>query len=316
MASPRQPSWLSKLRCPRCAAKSKLSALPAKKGTWGAWGRPGVKCARCKESYPVVEGGILRMIPKGDMQRYAYWEKLHSEVSAQDTIAIYDRRFGFPPATVDAEFCLPRLSRKAGWGTFASSVELGCGWGIYSMSLAKAGLLKEIWLLDISVSALKGTQQVFRHFGFEPFLLQGEIHHLPFADKAFEVSLSGGLYEHFVGDEQQQLVDENCRISSKILTELPESTVTYWIYRKFFTWWWGKWPFGFEAPLTRKRLRELYSASGAHIVAWDYHNLGTAVLFMVAERFNSLSWMVGFRPFFFFPLRHDVAVAVDAAKRG
>jgi hypothetical protein len=316
MAATRQPAWIAKLRCPRCAAKGKLSALPKRRGSWGAWGRPGVRCQRCKESYPVVEGGILRMIPKGDHGRYAYWETLHAGVNAQEAIDTYARRFAFPPQAVDAEFCLPRLSRKAGWGPFADSVELGCGWGIYSLSLAKAGLLKEIWLLDISVSALKGTQKVFRHFGFEPFLLQGEIHHLPFRDKAFEVSLSGGLYEHFVGEEQQQLVSENCRISRRVLTQLPESTLVYWIYRKFFTWWWGTWPFGFEVPLRRGRLRELYEAAGGTVVAWDYHNLGTAALFMVSERVKALDWLAGFRPFFFYLFRHDVAVAVEAEDRG
>ena len=316
MPSIKAPAWLAKLRCPRCAEKSRLGVLPAKKGAWGAWKRPGVKCARCKETYPVIEGGILRMIPKGDMARYAYWEKMHSQVDVQDSIVIYDRRFGFPQKVRDAVFCLPRLSRKAGWNSFSSSVELGCGWGTYTLSLAKAGLLRQIWLLDISVSALKGTLKMYRHFGFEPFLLQGEIHHLPFSDKAFELSLSGGLYEHFIGDEQQQLVDENCRISRKLLTELPESTLTYWIYRKFFTWWWGNWPFGFEVPLSRGRLREVYEKAGARIVAWDYHNLGTALLFMIAERFPSLSRLAAFRPFFFFPLRHDVAVAVESKPRG
>jgi hypothetical protein len=315
MPKPKEPAWLGKLRCPQCGPKGKLRALPARKGSWGAWGRPGLACGRCKERYPVVEGGVLRMIPKGDYGRYAYWEELHQGVDAASTLQAYEKRFKLPASALDAAFVLPRLSRKAGWGPYASSLELGCGWGTYTLSLAQAGLLKEIWLLDISVSALKGTQKVFRHFGHEPFLLQGEIHHLPFKDKAFEVSLSGGLYEHFVDAEQEQLVEENCRISRKILTELPEGSLAYWIYRKFFTWWWGKWPFGFEVPLSRKRLRFLYERAGARIKAWDYHNLATAALFAFSGRAPFLRPLAGLRPFFFYLLRHDVAAAVETAKR-
>ena len=311
MAAVKQPAWIKKLRCPQCAAKSKLKALPARKGKWGAWGRPGVSCARCKETYPVVEGGILRMVPKGDYGRYEYWEKLHANVNAPAQVALYERRFAAPQGILDALFCLPRLSRKAGWSSYESSVELGCGWGIYSLSLAKAGLLKEIWLLDISVSALKGTQSVFRHFGFEPFLLQGEIHHLPFQNSAFEVSLSGGLYEHFVDEEQVQLVAENCRVSRKVLNEIPVGSLAYWLYRKFFTWWWGNWPFGFEVPLSKSRLRWLYESQGMDVKAWDYHNLATAGLGALGERMPALRGLAAVRPFFFYLVRHDLCVAVE-----
>lgn len=316
MAGPKQPGWIKKLRCPRCARLSRLSTLPMRRGNWGAWGCPGVKCARCGETYGVESGGILRMIPAQNLLRYAYWETLHAGVNAKSQVALYEKRFAFSKAVLDAEFCLPRISRKAGWGPYESSLELGCGWGIYSLSLAKAGLLREIWLLDISVSALKGAQAAFRHFGFEPFLMQGEIHHLPFADRAFEVSLSGGLYEHFVGEEQQHLVKENCRISSKVLNELPVGSLSYWIYRKFFTWKWGTWPFGFEVPLTRKRLGILYENAGAQVKAWDYHNLGTAALLALAERLPWLSGLVSWRPFFFYLFRHDLCVAVECSPEG
>lgn len=308
-------AWLAKLRCPKCASKGRLAALPAKRGHWGAWGCPGLSCKRCKEKYPVVEGGILRLIPQGDYERYAYWEKLHAEVDVKNQVALYERRFKMPKKVLDAVFCLPRLSRAAGWGAYESSLELGCGWGIYSLSLAMAGLLKEIWLLDISVSALKGAQAVFRHFGFEPFLIQGEIHGLPFADRAFEMSLSGGLYEHFVGEEQEALVAENCRISRKVLNEIPVGSLTYWIYRNFFTWLWGKWPFGFEVPLSKSRLRWLYERSGAEVKAWDYHNLGTAGSLALGERIPALVGLAAFRPFFYYLLRHDLCVAVETASR-
>jgi hypothetical protein len=282
--------------------------MPPDPGDWGAWGVPGIVCGACGEAYPVIDG-ILQMIPQGDLSRYAYWEDLHKNIDVEGMVALYRRRYAYPQAFQDSYYALPRLCRRLGW-SFAESLELGCGWGTYSMSLAQSGLTRQLWMLDISLSALKGTRQVFRQLGFEPFLIQGEIHHLPFKDRAFEVSLSGGLYEHFVGDEQQALVAENCRISQRVLNELPESTLAYWAYRKILTWHWGRWPFGFEVPLTRARLRGLYSSAGMQIRGWDRHDLATAALFVAGERWP---WLRRFtwRPGIFHIFRHDVVVAVE-----
>jgi hypothetical protein len=255
------------------------------------------------------------MIPHGDYGRYQYWEELHAKVDARATIEDYQAREQWSESLKDDFNVLPRLARKAGWARFESSVELGCGWGTYTLSLARAGMLGEIWLLDISVSALKGTRKVFESFGYLPFLIQGEIHDLPLKDRAFEVSLSGGLYEHFVGEEQRALVGENLRICRKLLCQVPEGSLAYWAYRKFFTWWWGNWPFGFEAPLKRRRLRELYVQRGSKILAWDYNNLVTALWGRLARRFAAFA-SFSLRPFFFYLFRHDVAVAVDATGRG
>lgn len=305
------PAWLAKLRCPACR-EPKLAALPARKGDWGAWGVPGVRCPRCKQSFPVIEGGILQMIPKGDLSRYAYWETLHSEVSAEQVITAYQRSFSQKQAFVETYYALPRISRKLNW-RYKDSVELGCGWGVYSMSLARAGMVDQVWLLDISISAMKGTHKVYKAFGLKPFLIQGEIHSLPFRDDAFDVSLSGGLYEHFVGEEQEALVKENCRISRRVLCQLPEGSLAYWIYRKLVTLKFGKWPFGFEVPLTRRRLRELYEAGGVRIAAWDFHNLASAILFAAARKrpwLSNLAW----RPGVLYLLRHDAVLAAEKAR--
>src|SRR5262245_41080175 len=139
---PKAPAWLKKLRCPRCGLKSRLAALAVKKGDWGAWGVPGLRCARCGERYP-VQSGVLRMIPKGDYKRYAYWETMHSQVDTKATIDEYHSRDRWAPSLKDDYYVLPRLARKAGWSLFESALELGCGWGTYTLSLARAGMLKE-----------------------------------------------------------------------------------------------------------------------------------------------------------------------------
>lgn len=305
----RQAAWLHKLRCPAC--RGELSALPKRRGDWGAWGVPGLKCRRCRGSYPVKDG-ILTMIPKGDLGRYAYWEEMHAASDAKAIIAAYRRSFSYSQAFIETYYCLPRLCRRLGW-SFGDGVELGCGWGVYSLSLARSGRLQQPWLLDISRSALRGTRQVYRAFGLEPFLIQGEIHSLPFRDGAFEVSLSGGLYEHFVGEEQEKLVRENCRISRRVLCQLPTSSLAYWTYRRLVTWKLGRWPFGFEVPLKRRRLRQLYEGAGARVLAWDFHNLASAMLFAAARRFGRLSRLT-WRPALLWLLRHDAVLAAETGR--
>jgi hypothetical protein len=249
------------------------------------------------------------MIPRGDLSRYAHWEKMHAAYDVQEILGIYQRRWTYPERFLLTYYRMPWLAKNLAW-SFEDSVELGCGWGSYSLFLHRFGLTKRIWLLDISRSALRATLEVFSHFQLKPFAVQGEIHSLPFADKAFDVSLSGGLYEHFVGGEQEALVSENCRISRRVLCQVPEGTAAYWAYRKAITFWKGKWPFGFEVPLSRLRIKELFSRSGGTVRAWDQHNLASAQWMVWADRHP---WMRkwAFRPGLFGLLRHDALVAVE-----
>jgi hypothetical protein len=237
---------------------------------------------------------------------------MHAAHAPADIIEAYRRSFSFSQPFLETYYCLPRVARRLDW-RFNDAVELGCGWGVYTLSLARSGRLKQPWLLDISRSALQGTRQVYRAFGLEPFLIRGEIHSLPFKDGAFDLSLSGGLYEHFVGAEQEALVRENCRISRRVLCQLPESSLAYWIYRGIITLKHGKWPFGFEVPLTRRRLRRLYEGAGARVVAWDFHNLASAVVFSLARRRRWLS-ALAWRPRLLWLVRHDAVLAAETGR--
>lgn len=303
-------AWLKKLRCPKCSS-GRITALPLRAGEgarpYGAWGVRGVKCLKCSESYPVVKPGILRMIPKGDYSRYAYWEKIHARHSPAQIVEIYKRRFAYREGFLLSYYSMPRLARKLGWKA-KDSIELGCQWGSNSLSLHRFGLTGEVWLLDISVTALKGALAFFREFGVTPYAMQGEIHGLPFKDEAFELSLSGGLYEHFVGQEQEDLIAENCRISRKVLCQVPESSLAYKIYRKLVEWKFGEWPFGFEVPVSYSRLKSLFEKAGDVVLKRDYHNLASAGMMVLGERWKVFQ-RFGFRPFFFFLFRHDAVIA-------
>lgn len=281
-----KPAWLAKMRCPECR-RGPLKATPARAGQdTGRWKVGGLSCPHCRRRYPVTQG-VLRMLPSGVETRYQYWAELHKAIDYSGVTRLFRTRFEYPAPFLLTYHRMAALGRKSGLKGL-TALELGAGSGSYSLSLVHFGVVKESWLLDISLESLLGARQVFRDFGLQPFLIQADIHRLPFADGAFDLTLSGGLMEHFVGPEQQALVDENCRVSRRIFCQVPSSTPTYWVYRKLLTWWWGKWPFGFEVPLKTARLKALYAGAGAVPDAWEYSNLASALLFVGGARFPLL----------------------------
>jgi len=305
--------WLAKLRCPACG-HGRLATLPRRAGDWGAWGVPGLRCPKCRNRYPVEPGGILRLIPKGDYSRYAHWEKMHSASTGEAITALYRRRFAFDDAFLLAYYAMPRLARRLGWKA-EESLELGCQWGSNSLTLHRLGVTERVWLLDISVTALKAAMGFYRHFGVVPFALQAEIHALPFKDAAVDLSISGGLYEHFVGEEQEQVVAENCRVSRRVLCQVPESTLAYWIYRRLYSLIKGGWPFGFEVPVRWGRLRALFERGEFAMAGRDWHDLASALRMIAGERFAAARAVTA-RPFFLYLFRHDAVIAVERKAPG
>lgn len=300
--------WTGKLKCPACGGA--LNALKAGKGDYGVWGAPGAACSKCSMQFPVKDG-VLVLLPPGDYSKYTYWDNIYTD--AEGIIKLYSMRFSYADKFLLNYYVMPAVAKKLGWVS-KSSVELGCGWGTNSLALRRFGLTGDIWLVDISPAALKGAMKVHSHFGSKVYPVQADIHNLPFIDRAFDVSLSGGLYEHFVGKEQEELIVENCRISGKVLCQIPEDNLTYKIYRSLYTLLKGGWPFGFEVPVSRKRLKQLFETAGATIAGWEYNNLATAVIIRMADS-KPFFKRLDVRPFFFRMFGHDAVVAVDCGRR-
>jgi hypothetical protein len=231
------------------------------------------------------------MLPAGVEKRYRHWADLHKAVDYSGVTRLFRRRFQYPESFLLTYHRMAALGRKAGLNG-QTTLELGAGSGSYTLSLAHFGMVKESWLLDISLESLLGARRVFLEFGLNPFLIQADIHRLPFRDSAFDLTLSGGLMEHFVGADQEQVVAENCRVSRRVFCQVPASTFAYWTMRKLLTWWWGKWPFGFEVPLEAGRLEALYRGAGAVPVAWDFSNLASALVFVGGNR---AAWLRNWR---------------------
>jgi ubiquinone/menaquinone biosynthesis C-methylase UbiE len=80
---------------------------------------------------------------------------------------------------------------------FKRSLEVGSGTGSYSLILKKLGLVEEVYLFDWSEESLKLAKKLFEHYGEKAHFIQGDAKNLPFKDNFFDLTLSGGLLEHF-----------------------------------------------------------------------------------------------------------------------
>jgi hypothetical protein len=275
----------------------------------GAWGVKGVECRGCTTQYP-VNNGVLTMLPPGDYSRYDYWDKMYEGFGGIETIC--SARFSRKEDFVINYYAIAYLARKLKWHV-SDSVELGSGWGTNSLAFRLYGMTEEAWLVDISTHVLDGAVKVFNNFGFMPFALRADIHCLPFKDRALDISFSGGLYEHFIGKEQESLIAENCRISNKVICQVPEDNIFYWIYRGMITIIHRRWPFGFEKPLKKKDVIGLYEKNGFVFMAKERHNIVTSFITQIGDKWKVASHFT-IRPAIFNVFAIDILCAFSNEK--
>lgn len=168
-------------------------------------------------------------------------------------------------------------------------LEIGCGSGSYSLCLIKPGIIKEAYLLDFSIQSLKLANKLFKSFGEDCQLVMADARSLPFKNKSFDVAISGGLLEHFCGDERQRIVSEHCRMAKNVLCQVPRlDSLIYWIFRTLFSIIRGEWPFGMENPLTHAEIRQRFLLEAYDIQGSSFHDLLTAALFSLSLFFPNV----------------------------
>ncbi len=158
-------------------------------------------------------------------------------------------------------------------------LEVGSGTGAYSLILKKLGFTKKVYLLDWSDESLNMAKKLFKKYNEKAIFVCGDALNLPFKDKSFNLTISGGLIEHFNNLNMQRIIEEKKRVSNYVLTQAPISTPPYWIMRTLITIAKQGWPFGYEKPLTRSKLEDIYIKAGLKILDEDYHDVLTAVKF-------------------------------------
>lgn len=170
---------------------------------------------------------------------------------------------------------------------FEYSVEIGSGTGSYSLLLKKLKIVNKPILVDISPLAIRIAQEAFSRCNeSEAYFLLADGMNLPFKDMSIDLSLSGGLIEHFIQDEQRQLVSEHCRVANYVACQVPVSTLIYWIQRSLLTIMNFGWPFGFEVPMSRELLHQRFEEQGLCVISETYHDLLTALSFRLSREFE------------------------------
>jgi SAM-dependent methyltransferase len=144
------------------------------------------------------------------------------------------------------------------------AIEIGSGRGLNAFLFAERGA--KVTLLDNSTVALAQARELFDAHGVPVELVEADLFDLP-ADvrDSFDVSMSYGLCEHFLGERRLAVVRahlEAVRPGGMALLGVPNRWSP--VYR---AWIWvlmrrGSWPLGTEVPFSAQELRTLAEAAG------------------------------------------------------
>jgi len=181
-------------------------------------------------------------------------------------------------------FSLGRLAIKSGIRC-NNSIEIGSGTGTYSLWLKKLKIINNAYLVDVSENAIKASQELFRELDEKAYFVLADGLALPFRDKSFDLSLSGGLIEHFDEEERQNIVHEHCRVSNKVLCQIPLNNPAYWVGRYLQCLFYRGWPFGYEKPSSLREIEKMFSAENFLVEFVSYHDLLTAAAFRLSKKF-------------------------------
>lgn len=101
-------------------------------------------------------------------------------------------------------------------------LDIGCNWGRWSIAAAQKGF-KPIGI-DPSIDAVLAARRVSDQLGIEADYVVGDARFLPFADDAFDVVFSYGVFQHFSKDNVRISLDEIVRVlkkGGKTLFQMP-----------------------------------------------------------------------------------------------
>lgn len=173
-------------------------------------------------------------------------------------------------------------------------IEIGAGRGINALIYGKLGA--KVTLLDVEQIALDQAAAVFEREGvaFTPVL--GDAFELaPELRGAFDVSMSFGLCEHFLGERRQAIVGahlELLRPGGLAMIGVPNRHAPVYRLWKATLTRRGGWPIGTEEPFTAAELAALVRANGGEPLPARY---GSFVASVVDHGVNQTLYKLGRR---------------------
>lgn len=186
-----------------------------------------------------------------------------------------------------------RLIRER-FGGFESvrAIELGAGRGLNGLLFAQRGA--RVTLLDNLPVALDQARELFAANGvsFEPavedlFVLPDELR------GAFDVSMSYGLAEHFLGERRLEVIRAHLdvlRPGGLALIGVPNAHGVVYRAWKAALERRGSWPFGTEVPYTARELGDLARRAGGEPLAPVYGSFASS---LVSHGVNQVLYKLG-----------------------
>lgn len=257
-----------------------------------------VVCTDCSHTMPIAQG-ILKSFPKGN-QQLRIWEHHYRTEDQSALMAALEKGFQ-NPSLLFAHYPAVRMIKKLPI-PLDSSIELGCGSGSFSLVLKKTGLVNDVTLLDYSRASIDTAQELFDHFGESCNLVHADIESVPFKRKAFDLSLSAGVIEHFRTEvERLDCLAVHLEIADLAFVQAPVSSPFYWLSRATYTAFNRGWPFGYEKPVTLRELRRLAVRAGAEMLDHDHQYFLSFPLFTRLHRLMKPGWYT-------WPLQNEIAI--------
>ncbi len=104
-------------------------------------------------------------------------------------------------------------------------LDVGCNWGRWSLSAARAGA--EATGIDPSLGAVAALRRVARQLGLPVNGVVGDARYLPFPDDTFDVAYSYSVLQHFSTDDARAAFAEMARVlkpGGMLLVQMPLKT--------------------------------------------------------------------------------------------
>ncbi|HEX6701854.1 MAG TPA: class I SAM-dependent methyltransferase [Gaiellaceae bacterium] len=205
------------------------------------------------------------------------------------------------PTAVEAEARTPRWRAqerlvRGRFGGFdgLEVVELGAGRGLNALLYGQRGA--RVTLVDLSTFVLEQAGELFGRLGVEAELVEGDVFDLPeLVRDRFDVSMSFGLAEHFLGERRRRVVAahlEAVRPRGLAFLGVPNR------YAPAYRLWMaalkarGTWPLGTEEPFSAGELAALARAAGGRPLEPEF---GSFVGSLVNHGLNQALFKLGRR---------------------
>lgn len=190
---------------------------------------------------------------------------------------VWDRLWAYQPSDEKDDRLLARERSSRRWHLIAERltqafggmaglriVELGSGRGDVSALLAEQGAV--VTLVDQSDAALQQAEYRFSRLGLQGTFLRGDMFAVAHSARdSFDVAVSSGVIEHFVGAERTQAVRAHfdaVRPGGLAIVSVPNACCVPYRLWKFYLESRGHWPYGIEIPYTRGELVRRARAAG------------------------------------------------------